>query len=84
MATYGMTQPASHRHVSRNAVITLLLAAALAVGVGIGRATEPAPETQVRYTPAPELTSPWRTHYIDALNRMERQQVRVETPQGQL
>jgi len=82
MAAYGMTQPVAHRRMPRYAMVTLLLAATLAVGVGVGRTTSPGP--QVRWYPTTTLTSPWRTHWIDAVNRMERQQGGAETPRSQM
>jgi hypothetical protein len=78
MATHAITEPVARRHVPRTMVFAFLIAATLAVGVGIERATSPAPE--IRWHPTTTLTVPWRSDWINAVNRMERQQSRDEPP----
>jgi hypothetical protein len=78
MATSAITQRVSQARVPRSIVVALALAGTLAVGIGVGRATSPSPETP--WHPTTTLTVPWRTDWIHAVNRVERQQSRDEAP----
>jgi hypothetical protein len=78
MATHAIIKPVSRAHVARAILVTLALAGTLGVGLGIGRATSPTSEN--RWHPTRSLTVPWRTDWINAINRLERQQSRDAAP----
>jgi hypothetical protein len=78
MATHAITKQASRAHLPRIILVASALAVTLGIGLGIGRATSPTPES--RWQPTTTLTVPWRTDWINAVNRLERQQSRDGAP----